>query len=203
GSLPEFSCGVTRQFPSSNKVWAWARSGANRYQFEFALPAENYVKLKSSTTNWIALNWAVDPLLDGRTYDVRVRISKDGGATWCVWGDPCSVTINNGGGINGGGQNVLLDGTDEVAAEPGMQMFPNPNRGDQVYVKLNGLEKAGQVQVDLYSLVGDRVVTTAYSVSDGTSTNAIELPGSMTTGMYVMRVTAGGKTWTERLVIER
>ena len=47
-----------------------------------------------------------------------------------------------------------------------------------------------------------RVTTRAIPVQDGTINTALDLNGSLAGGMYLVNVTAGTKTYTERLVIQ-
>jgi len=199
---PQFSCGVTRQFPSSQRLYAWGRQGANRYQFEFTQPTENYIKNVVSNGPNVLLNWTSNPLLDGRTYNVRVRISKTAGATWCAWGETCLVTIDNGGGsgiVEDGGQRVLLN-----ADEPAMNLYPNPNRGEQVFLNLNGLgDGAGSISVDVYDMFGNQVMARTLIAQDGQVNTMLELPGTLASGMYVVNVSSDGRTWTERMVVQR
>ena len=140
-------------------------------------------------------------LVDGSTYNVRVRISKDGGQTWCAWGETCLVTINNGGGsgIVDGDQREL-----EVSDEPTMRMWPNPNRGDQLYMDVDGLStEDGAVNVEIFDLLGGKVMSNSLTARDGRMTTTMELPTTAGSGMYIVRVSANGTTWTERLVIQR
>ncbi|MCB9184047.1 MAG: T9SS type A sorting domain-containing protein [Flavobacteriales bacterium] len=200
-ALPEFSCGVTRQFPSSQKIWAWSRPGANRYQFEFSLPAEGFSGTRTSTTNWIAMNWTGPSALEnGRTYTVRVRISKNGGATWCEWGAPCSVTIDNGlAQISAGGQRDLSESLIEA---PAMTVYPNPNRGDQVMVNVSGLDNS-TATIELYDLLGNRVRTLVMPVVDGRIAQPIELGGDLSDGVYMLSLSDGKASFTQRLMIQR
>ncbi|MEZ4758103.1 MAG: GEVED domain-containing protein [Flavobacteriales bacterium] len=91
------SCGATRQWGIGNYVHARPVAGANRYQFRFRIPAEGFSVVRQTTTYFVQLNWPTLPLQDGKTYDVDVRVSKDGGATWCStsdpWGKVCQLTI--------------------------------------------------------------------------------------------------------------
>ena len=200
---PEYSCGVVRQFPSTQKLWAWGRPGANRYQFEFAIPSEGILFTRTSTTNWIALNWSgANVLLDGRTYNVRVRISKTAGATWCTWGETCLVTISNGQGemvLEGGS-----DGADALPGESRMTVWPNPNRGEALSFRIDGFSATDEaVSIELFDLLGNRVISTTRAAQDGSVNGSLDLPADLGTGMYVMHVTSGGRSWTERVVMQR
>ncbi|MCC6937152.1 MAG: T9SS type A sorting domain-containing protein, partial [Flavobacteriales bacterium] len=199
---PLLSCGVTRQFPSNQKLYAWALSGANKYQFEFTLPAENFTTVKTSTTYYIKLNWVADPLLHGRTYSVRVRISKNHGATWCTWGDYCDVSIDNSPEIAGGGSQRDVMGA--TAEEPAMMVYPNPNRGEQMSISLTGFSQGNDmVTMEMYDLLGSRILTSNLNLTDGALNTSLDLPGSVRAGVYVIQISGNDVVRTQRVVIQR
>jgi hypothetical protein len=142
------------------------------------------------------------PLQDGKTYDVDVRVSKDGGATWCStsdpWGPVCQLTIDNTP-ANSGNQNFAA--IEATAAE--LRMFPNPNRGDQLNFSISAIEEGvNTVSVDIYDLTGKRMSARTIAVADGNVNTVIDLAGELAAGMYLVNITAGDKTYTERLVIQ-
>lgn len=139
---------------------------------------------------------------NGTTYEVQVRISKDDGATWCPFGEVCQVTIDNGGG------ELMLDGASsaghEAAVESRMTVWPNPNRGELLNMSITGFTQHDAVfTFDLYDMLGNRVVTSTRAAQDGTLNGSLELPASLSTGMYVLHVTGAGSVWTERVVMQR
>ncbi|HRH39622.1 MAG TPA: hypothetical protein PK760_14830, partial [Flavobacteriales bacterium] len=109
-----FSCGSTRTWGAGNYVHARPVTklnnnnvtvSANRYQFRFRIPAENFSVTRTSAAGqyFLQLNWSPSPLEPGKTYNVDVRASFDNGVTWCTdfeapvltdpWGDVCKLTI--------------------------------------------------------------------------------------------------------------
>jgi 2',3'-cyclic-nucleotide 2'-phosphodiesterase (5'-nucleotidase family) len=197
-----FSCGATRQYGNGNYVHARPVSGANRYQFRFRLPAEGFEVVRTASTYFVQLNWlGATALVDGKTYDVDVRISKDGGATWCSssdpWGPVCQLTIDNTP-ANSGNQNFASE-----AAGAELRMFPNPNRGAELNLSISAVEEGvNTVSVDIYDLTGKRISTRAIAVSGGTVNTVLELNGELATGLYLVNITAGDTVYTERLVIQ-
>jgi hypothetical protein len=200
-----FSCGVIRQWGQSTSIIAAVPvTGANRYQFRFRLPAEGFQVVITRTTYTLQLNWTAAtglPLQDGKTYDVDVRVSKDAGLTWCTssnpWGNICSVTIDQTP-AGSGNQNFAAAGSN---AE--LRMFPNPNRGDVLTFSLSAIEEGvNTVTVDIYDLTGKRMSARTIAVSDGNVNTNIALNGELAAGMYLVNITAGDKTYTERLVIQ-
>jgi hypothetical protein len=196
-----FSCGATRMWGANNYVHARPVSGANRYQFRFRIAAEGFEVIRTATTYFVQLNWTVLPLQDGKTYDVDVRVSKDGGLTWCTsadpWGKVCQLTIDNTP-ANSGNQNFAAEGMD---AE--LRMFPNPNRGDVLTFSLSAIEEGvNNVSVDIYDLTGKRMSARMIAVTDGQVNTTLDLNGELAAGMYVVNIIAGEMTYTERLVIQ-
>jgi hypothetical protein len=200
-----FSCGVIRQWGQSNSIIA-ARpvTGANRYQFRFRLPAEGFEVVITRTSYTLPLNWTAAtglPLQNGRTYDVDVRVSKDAGLTWCTssepWGNICSVTIGQTP-AGSGNQNFAAAGSN---AE--LRMFPNPNRGDVLTFSLSAIEEGvNTVTVDIYDLFGKRVSARTVAVAGSNVNTTLDLNGELAAGMYLVNITAGDTTYTERLVIQ-
>ena len=82
-------------------------------------------------------------------------------------------------------------------------LHPNPNRGDQLYLRVSSVEEGvTTVSVDIYDLTGKRVAARTIAVQDGFVKTNLELNGELAGGMYMVNITAGDKTYTERLVIQ-
>ena len=116
------------------------------------------------------------------------------------WGDVCKMCTDG-----------CLAGLHPVAAgtNDGLRMYPT-NRGDQLYLSVDAIEDGVHtVSVDIYDLFGKRVSARTIAVqasSSRTSGNGfintvLELH-EMAAGMYMVNITAGGQTYTERLVIQ-
>jgi hypothetical protein len=202
------SCGQSRTIGTNSYVHArpvkrmtntCAWQNANRYQFRFRIPAEFVTIVKTSAMGqyWVNTNG----LTCGKTYDVDVRVSFDGGSTWCTssdpYGDVCLLTTTCSFGM-------AEEGTSGTAAEARMAMYPNPNRGDQVRLSLSSVEAGLEtISVDIYDAQGVRVASRRIAVQDGFVNTDLELNGALSNGLYMVSVTAGGATYNERLVIQR
>jgi len=235
-----FSCNVPKVFggvnSSANKLTAVAPQFSPntpapnvRYQFRFRVPGEiaqpfGCILRPIQTSPTLYLNWTTGVKLRCNTqYEVDVRVSRDGGATWCVggatnnpadcnvsvtpWGRICNVNITtspNCGGLTGGGANSLAP---ETAGD--LTMYPNPNRGDQLFLSLSEVPAdVHTVSVDIYDMTGKKVTTRAIPVQNGYLNTALDLnPGSgpgqaLSGGLYIVNITAGDKIYAERLVIQ-
>ncbi len=212
---PNLSCGVTgKQVGASGqagKIYAKVvYSGGNpatNYRFEFAEPGEGYLRTVTTTSAALLLSpWVTNPLLCGTyIYDVRVQASFDGGTTYCPFGAVCSVEITNNaphpcttpGNFTGGGDRT---GT-EVEME--FAMYPNPNNGDQLFINMSELgDNVSIVTMDMFDIFGKKVMSRTFAAQEGTMNTVIDLDDSMAAGLYMVNITAGDATRTERLVIQ-
>jgi hypothetical protein len=219
------SCGATGKMVggmgNSGRIWALPVTRvvggttqlANRYQFEFSVPAEGYQRNIQINTYTLLLGvWTQNPLLCGTyTYNVRVRASFDAGQTWCPYGATCTVGITNsqaatfctpaGNLWSGDNSRVFFDGDASTAAV--MSMWPNPNRGEQLYITIDQLNAdVTTATVDIFDLVGRKVTSRTIAVNGSTVNTSISLEGGFGSGMYLVNVTAGEQTFTQRLVIQ-
>ncbi len=202
------SCGEDRAYGAGNYVHARPVQGANKYQFRFQIPAESFSVTRTSNTYFVQLNWAVNPLQAGKTYQVDVHASFDGGATWCSdfiapsldpWGDVCLLTIVSS--LQGGGQRMATDEEMENM-EVGMLLWPSPGVGEGVNMTIAGIEEnAGVLDVAVMDAMG-RVVHRETILVDGpTWTGSLGFDTNLPNGAYVVQAAAGAQRWTERWVV--
>ena len=216
-SSPNYSCGVSGKVVgaggNTGKIFAdVVTSGGNtatNYRFQFAVPGEGYVRNVVGTNAACQLAvWQTSPLLCGTyTYEVRVQASFNGGASYCPLGPVCNVTITNNQPIYCTTPSAMAEQMDTRADNfdgGDFAMYPNPNRGDQLFVNMTGFDvTVGLVTVEIHDGFGKRAVTATLPVQDGTLNTALALPTDMAAGLYMVHVTAGELTKTERLVIQR
>ena len=190
-----------------NAACSWVN--ANRYQFRFRIASENITIVKTGALG--AGNYFVNTngLVCGKTYEVEVRASFDGGSTWChgnadpnvtgpLWGDACLLTITCGSGM------AQEEDVATALSEARMVMYPNPNRGDQLFLGLSGLERGvGSVNVDIFDSFGKRVAQHTFGVKDGFVSTAIDLNGELSNGMYMVSIAVGDAILIERLVVQK
>jgi hypothetical protein len=187
---------------------------ANRYAFELKEPITGYTRYAWTTGYTLLLSkWTTAPLLCGtHTYQVRVMVSFDSGATWCPWGGVCTVEITNNqaqpfctipGTPMAPGNDRMFEATqDEDMTEPVFTLWPNPTQGGRLNMLIEGLEtEVTTATVDLHDLFGKRVGSWTIPVNEGTFNTAIELDNALASGLYTIQVTVGEQVFTKRLVI--
>ncbi len=221
----QFSCGATNKIvgnsgpdgrivsTQASRVIGGVSQQANRYQFDITTTG-GYSRTIVATTRTLVLGqWYTNPLLCGfNTYSVRVRASFDGGATWCPYGATCSVGITNNlaapfctsapAFAGGDDDRVFFDG-DETSSVATLSMWPNPNRGDQLYLTIDQLNAdVTTATVDIFDLYGKKVTSRTIAINGSTLNTVINLDGTIASGMYLVNLTAGEQTFIQRLVIQ-
>ena len=58
------------------------------------------------------------------------------------------------------------------------------------------------VSMDIYDLTGKRVSARTVAVAGSNVNTTLDLNGELAAGMYLVNITAGDTTYTERLVIQ-
>ncbi len=199
-----YSCGVIRAFntATANRLYARPVAGATKYRFHI-FNGETDITLER-TVYYLTLGWnalVAPPLQDEAVYDVTVEAFV--GGQYCPVGEVCTVQICNTpasctNDLAGGQQNSLLE------TEGAFLMWPNPNNGAQLNVTLSGVaEDMNTVSLDIFDLSGKRIITRTLGVQDGFVNQVVDLNGEISTGMYMVKVTAGDQVYTERLVIQK
>ena len=205
---PFLSCGQMRAIGANELVHArpvkrmtntCAWQSANRYQFRFRIPAENVSITKTSAVG--AGNYFVNTLglACSKTYEVDVRVSFDGGSNWCQssdpYGDICLLTTTCSFGM-------AQESSSSNATESKLALYPNPNRGDQLFVSLSNVEADVEaIEVELFDAVGKRVTSRRVAISDGLMNTVLDLNG-LANGLYMVSISAGTRTYSERLVVQ-
>ncbi len=199
-SLPTFSCGVTRAFGSNDKIWTYQVPGATQYRFRFVNTASSYTRTIVQSNYQCILNWQSLPLVAGTTYDVSVEAYVSG--AWKGYCGPvCQLTIAGGTApalapVAGNLEQVLN-------AQARIQLWPNPNTGDQVNVRAEGFATASNtVAIDVMDLAGKVAYTATVPVMDGLLNTVLDL-GHLNNGVYMLRFTTGENMQVERLVISK
>jgi hypothetical protein len=197
-SLPTHSCGVTKAFGGSDKIWAQPLFGATQYRFRFVNVGEGYTREILRPTYVCLLSWVTNPLVNGSTYTVTVNALVNG-----VWtgfcGAACTVTILNPG-MNGDNAGR----TPETVVESDVQLWPNPVRDGRVNLQINELVDATQrITVDMYDVYGKRVMTNEYENGGAVFSTVLNLDASIAAGVYSVNISVNDKQFTQRLTVVR
>ena len=199
---PVVSCGATG-LSLGGIIWADQVTSATDYQFEFSRPS--YLRRITSSTRSQALNFYTYPLMDNTCYNVRVRVSFDGGTTFCPFGPYCTITL--GTAICGfGAMPPMVEDdnfTDLVVMDEQLTLWPNPSDGSRINLALTGSAlSAGTVQVELTDGCGKLVITEVLPAHDGQFRTSLDLDRALAPGLYLVKVRAGDQMHTRRLVIQ-
>ena len=196
---PVVSCGASGLVFSS-VIYSTALSSATGYQFEFSKPG--YLRRINSATRSVPLSFITVPLQYNSCYRVRVRVSFDGGLTYCPFGPYCNITLGTATCASG---MALEDGTDgsSIADEARLSIWPNPNDGSLMNISFTGFDPTvSTVQVDVADIFGKLVSTRTIPVQDGYLNTAMSFEQQPAPGLYLVQLQAGDQRLTQRLVIE-
>ncbi len=199
------SCGQYREWAPNSYVHAIPVAGATQYQFRFSQPSENFDVTRTTNSYFAQLWWGapLEPMSPGSQYRVYVRAMVNG--EWCPWGDMCTLNISlpgQQGNVNS--MAIASEGGEDVQ----FTIWPNPNRGDLLQLRLDHLgtnadgTPVRSVVVDIHDLYGKRVVAKTLPCQDGMLSTVLDLDGALAAGMYVVSITAGERMYSERLVIQ-
>ncbi|MCC7501392.1 MAG: T9SS type A sorting domain-containing protein, partial [Flavobacteriales bacterium] len=84
-----------------------------------------------------------------------------------------------------------------------LNMWPNPNNGEQLYVTIDQLNsEVLTATVDIFNTMGQKVATHTIPVNGSTLNTVISLDRAMGNGVYLVNVTAGEQQFIQRLVIQ-
>ena len=216
-ALTTNSCGVTKPFGGSAKIWAVPVVGGTQYRFNFTglidpdgpnpnlatdvvgIPNFNDPPVLSTRniirTSYVCpLNWATFQLVNGSTYAVKVEVFANG-----VWGGfcgaTCNVTILNPPAQQGRGMA-------EVTDLAGISLYPNPVRDGRVQLIIDGLTDEDQsISVEIFDLYGKRVQAEQFRTEGTGFSTVLELDGSMAAGVYLVNIRVNGVMTTRRLSV--
>jgi GEVED domain len=193
-----FSCGVTRAFGGSSKIWAQPVPYATQYRFNFSNVGEGYNRSIIRSSYVCLLSWVTQPLVNGSTYDVKVEVFI--GGLWSGYcGATCQVTILN--------PPVAAGRTSETTTTEvnnnGVQMWPNPVRDGRVNLAVSGLnEEIEHVTIDVYDVFGKRVMSETPVVSGVSFSYLLDLEKGMAAGVYTVNITINDRLYTQRLSVQ-
>ena len=195
---PHYSCGrMDVPLDGSAYLWAIPVSGATKYKFRFS--SGGYVRNVVSDGSGLLMNrWLTAPLLEGEVYSVRVRVSFDNGAHYCPFGPPCEVGIAQPHMVSRKA-SVEADGANTM-----VHVWPNPNRNGQVHIEVLEDDKGTHpATIEVRDLFGQAICHKELPVEGGNLGTVLDLDDRVASGLYVVSVTIGDHTHTERLILAR
>ena len=84
-----------------------------------------------------------------------------------------------------------------------LSLYPNPN-GGQFMIDISRLGNEEQpVRIEVMNLVGQTLLTSISTVTDGHSNEMINLPASAASGTYIVRVMVGKNVYTTKVNISK
>ena len=88
-------------------------------------------------------------------------------------------------------------------AIPALALYPNPSQGSFT-VEVPGAWTGGELRLEVYNTLGQAVYTHVSTTSEQgvPETIGVSLPQTAAAGTYLVRVTAGGNTYSDRLVVQ-
>ncbi len=192
-SLPSHSCGVTKTFGGSDKIYAQPVVGAVQYRFRFENTGEGYLRTVLRPNYICPLSWVTLPLQNGSTYDVKVEVLYNG--QWSGYcGPTCTVTILNPP-TNGQQRDAV------VTTTTGMQVWPNPVRDGVVNLRLEGLGEGTQrISLEVYDLSGQRVIARDVENSGSVFNTVLDMDG-FAGGVYLIHLNVDGVMHQQRVSV--
>lgn len=84
-----------------------------------------------------------------------------------------------------------------------LMLWPNPNSGGLVHLTIPGLDDMGEVpaSITVRDLFGKQTHSSRSVVSGDVLNTVIDL-GHCAAGVYLVNISVGERSWTERLVVQ-
>ncbi|MEO8067362.1 MAG: T9SS type A sorting domain-containing protein [Flavobacteriales bacterium] len=179
-------------FVLSSWIYAQSVAGATGYQFWFFDPHGSYSRTILKPTTSVRLNnLQTSPLPLNLDLNVRVRALVNN--VYTPYGKACRLRVTGAGNLNA--EVFSTDG------EPEMNMYPNPNRDEVLYLVIEGLDEAtSTADVVVFDALGSMAISQQVSVGGGTMNHALDLGSEMGAGLYMVQVRAEGRVFTQRLM---
>ena len=167
-------------------------AGATVYDFQFFDPHTSYHPHFLRTQPMLGPNPNAN-IPSGLHLNLRVRAKVAG--TFTPYGPACRISTA------GTPELQLHNGANVRQAKGEFQAWPNPNNGDRLNLSLTGLGQAVRTaDVTLYDATGRQVLSTTLPVDQGSLGNILDL-GNTVSGVYLVRVTAGGTINESRILV--
>jgi hypothetical protein len=138
---------------------------------------------------------AVTGMANGQRYDVRIRTKHIDGVSLSAYGSiKCMRTIGAAGMVLASEEALTATKTE------GLELYPNPNRGDEVRLQVTNME--GVVKIEVLDAMG-RLLQSTTGYSDGNITSTLTFETTLANGLYEVRVSNGKQQRVVRMVVGR
>ncbi|MBK9540173.1 MAG: T9SS type A sorting domain-containing protein [Flavobacteriales bacterium] len=184
---------TTLVYAYTTQIYASNNPAASGYQFWMADPHGTYSRrVFKNTQNLQPTNLVNFPPPADLDLNVRVRALVNG--VYTAFGPACIIRLNTPGG--GSGRSTIL--FDEASAIS-LSIYPNPNRGEQLFLVLGGVQANTKVELDVMDLFGKRVFADQFAAPSEEFTHSMDVNG-LASGVYLVNVRVADRLYTDRLV---
>lgn len=177
----------------ATQIYAAFQPGATGYQFWIFDPHGSYSRRVFRPQQNLLINALLNNPIPA-DIDLNVRVRALVGGNYTPFGRVCKIRQNT---VPGAEQR-----TAEVVHEAlGLELYPNPNRGESVFLTMKGLANVEQrIDLDIYDLLGKRVHAEQITVAGTRYDHVIALGDRLQTGIYLVNVRIGNEMHTMRMV---
>ncbi|MEZ4760797.1 MAG: T9SS type A sorting domain-containing protein [Flavobacteriales bacterium] len=182
-------------YANSTQIYASAQPGASGYQFWMFDPHGTYSrKVFITTQNLRPTVLVTNPVPADLDLNVRVRALVGGNYT--AFGQACVIRLNSGIGVAQMRDVVFNEG-----AATNFVLWPNPNRGEVIYLKLDGLgEEMQNITIDIHDMFGKRVFAQELDNRGDVFNHTIDLGSDLAPGLYLVNLRVSDMLFTQRMV---
>lgn len=177
----------------ATQIYASFQPGATGYQFWIFDPHGSYSRRVFRPQQNLLINALLNNPVPA-DIDLNVRVRALVGGNYTPFGRVCKIRQNT---VPGAEQRSA-----EVVQEAfSMELYPNPNRGESVFLTMKGLADTEQrIDLDIYDLLGKRVHAEQVTVAGTRHDHVIALGDRLQTGIYLVNVRIGETLHTMRMV---
>ena len=182
-------------FNGSAQIYASTQPGATAYTYWLFDPHGSYSrKVTLSSTVLVPTYLQTNPV--PADIDLNVRIRALVGGNFTEYGRACVVRLNSAAASFAAREQLF-----DVASGTVLTMWPNPNREDVLFLKLEGLEAEMQdITIDIHNLFGKRVFAQELDNHGEVFNHAIDLGQHIAPGVYLVNIRVNDQLYTQRLV---
>ena len=182
-------------YANSTQIYASAQPGASGYQFWMFDPHGTYSRRVFSTTQSLRPTVLVTNPVPA-DLDLNVRVRALVGGNYTAFGQACVIRLNSGIGVAQMRDVVFNEG-----AATNFVLWPNPNRGEVIYLKLDGLgEEMQNITIDIHDMFGKRVFAQELDNRGDVFNHTIDLGSDLAPGLYLVNLRVNDMLFTQRMV---